>query len=68
MRPFRHILTLAAPTPLELASSELEDARRDLLKHAAMREYYAALEEMLKERIERLEQAIHNLAALTPTS
>lgn len=56
----------AKPTALEIAARELEQAKRDLLAHAAYREYYMALEEMLGVRIARLEQAIHDLAAPQP--
>jgi len=57
---------LAKPTALEIAARELEQAKRDLLQHAAWREYYMALEEMLGVRIARLEQAIHDLSAQAP--
>jgi hypothetical protein len=57
---------LAKPTALEIAARELEQAKRDLLTHSALREYYMALEEMLGVRIARLEQAVHDLAAPTP--
>ena len=51
------------PTALEIAARELEQAKRDLLTHAAQREYYMAIEEMLGVRVARLEQAIHDLSA-----
>ena len=54
---------LSKPTALEIAARELEQAKRDLLAHAAWREYYMALEEMLGVRIARLEQAVRELSA-----
>jgi len=62
MNKLTRILTYARPTPLEQASAELEQARRDLLAHAAFREHYAALEDMLKKRISRLEAAVQSLS------
>lgn len=54
------------PTALEIAARELEQAKRDLLTHSALREYYMALEEMLGVRIARLEQAVRDLSAPRP--
>ena len=42
------------PTASELQASQLAHAERDLLTHAAAREYHSHLERMLKERINRL--------------
>ena len=56
------ILTYAKPTPLEQASAELEQAKRDLLTHAAYREHYVALETMLKQRVTRLAAAVQSLS------
>ncbi|MCE5190887.1 MAG: hypothetical protein LLG08_03885 [Actinomycetia bacterium] len=50
------------PTPLELASSELEQAKRDLLATSSLREMYVAHEEMLVGRIERLRSAVIQLS------
>ena len=52
---------------LEIAARELEQAKRDLLTHASLREYYMALEEMLGVRIARLEQAVRDLSASAPS-
>lgn len=62
MNRLYRVLTYAKPTPLEQASTELEQARRDLLSHSAWREHYAALEDMLKKRILRLETAVQSLS------
>jgi hypothetical protein len=42
------------PSPVQIAQSTLEEAQRTLLEISSHREYYAAMERMLIERIERL--------------
>ena len=56
------LLTFRPPTPLEQAASELEQAKRDLLSTAALRELYSAHEEMLTGRIDRLRSAVAALS------
>jgi len=48
-------------TPLEQATKELEQAKRDHLSAAASREHYSAHEEMLKKRITRLHMTVDQL-------
>ena len=52
----------ALSTPLEQASRELEQARRDHLNACAARELAAAHEAMLGKRITRLAEAVKALA------
>lgn len=54
------------PTPLQIAASSLEDAQRQRLEASASREYYAAMEQMLDERISRLRQEILTLTEEVP--
>lgn len=42
------------PSPREVAERQLRDAMRDRLQHASLREYHAAMQKMLEQRIERL--------------
>lgn len=63
MNPLHFPRLWRAPTALEIASRELEQAKRDLLAHSAQREYYSAVEGMLELRIARLEQAVRELAS-----
>lgn len=42
------------PSPAQIAQSTLEEAQRALLEMSSHREYYAAMERMLMDRIERL--------------
>jgi hypothetical protein len=61
-RPF------AKPSPLSFATAELEDAKRNLIAHAAHREYYEALEKMLKARITRLAATVQQLSSEAPNA
>lgn len=46
------------PSPQRLASTLLEDAERTLLEISGNREYYAGMEQVLLERIERLRNEV----------
>lgn len=51
----RHLPTwLRHPTATELLDRQLADARTSLLEASARREWYAAVEQMLQNRIVRL--------------
>ena len=52
----------AKPSALAYATAELEAAKRDLLAHSAHREYYEALERMLKARVTRLAATVQQLS------
>ena len=59
------LLTFRQPTPLEQAARELEQAKRDLLSTASLRELYSAHEDMLVDRITRLRLAVTQLSQET---
>lgn len=59
------LLTFRQPTPLEQAACELEQAKRDLLSTASLRELYSAHEDMLVDRITRLRSAVTQLSQET---
>lgn len=59
---------LANMTPLEQASRELEQARRDHLNACAARELASAHEAMLVKRIVRLAETVKTLATDEGTS
>lgn len=59
------LLTFRPPTPLEQAARELEQAKRDLLSTASLRELYSAHEDMLADRITRLRSAVTQLSQET---
>lgn len=46
-------------TPAKMRQKLLDEAQRDLVETAKNREYYVAIEAMLKQRIERLRDEIH---------
>lgn len=50
------------PSALQLATYEYEEALRDRLAQVKLREYHAAMEQMLVERIERLRSDISELS------
>ena len=62
LRTFAIIWGLRKLTPLEQASAELEQAKRDLLNASAQREHAAALESMLGRRIARLVDTVKTFA------
>ena len=49
------------PTVLQLAVDELEQAQKDKLAQSKLREYHAAMEDMLVRRIARLRQEIYEI-------
>jgi hypothetical protein len=49
-------------SPLQLAVDELEETQRMRLHHSNRREYHAAMEQMLYERIDRLRVDIMSLS------
>lgn len=55
LRRLKLVFLIAEPSAHELAAKELEDSKRELLAAAREREYNAAMEQMLMQRIERLE-------------
>lgn len=54
------------PTPLQIATNSLEDAQRSRLEASERREYYAAIERMLNERITRLRNEVVMLTEEVP--
>lgn len=48
------------PTTHEILAKQLADAERELLTAAQEREYFAAMEEMLARRVQRLSTEIHD--------
>ena len=50
----------ARRTAAEQLTLDLAEAQMTLLATAKLREYYTAIEEMLKQRITRLEKGIHH--------
>lgn len=48
------------PTTHEILAQQLAGAERELLAAAQEREYFAAMEEMLARRVQRLTTEIHN--------
>jgi hypothetical protein len=50
------------PTPLVLAKSQLESARREKLENERAAEYFQAMADMLASRILRLTNAIEEMA------
>ena len=54
-----------APSPLQMATRELEDAQRDKLSHEAKLEYYRHMAAMLDKRICRLRASVHELTKAT---
>jgi hypothetical protein len=64
MKFFQHLacyLDFTRAPALKIAQDELEEAKRGLLGVAANREYYAAMENMMIERAERLRAMIEEL-------
>ena len=55
-----------APSPLQMATRELEDAQRDKLSHEAKLEYYRYMAQMLDKRISRLRDSVKALAKSKP--
>lgn len=51
---------LRAPTAEELLQRHLQQARIERAEHARAREYHAAIEAMLKARIERIAKELAN--------
>lgn len=54
------------PSALKLATDAFEDALRDRLRQTHLREYHAAMETMLYERVIRLRQDMKDLAGEKP--
>ena len=52
---------LRSPSPLELATRELEDAQKNRLAATSQAEYYVAIENMYRDRIVRLTVDIQEL-------
>jgi hypothetical protein len=55
LNPFRK------PSPLRIATEALEEAERNRLTAVEQREYYAAIEDMLVRRIQRLRNEVVQL-------
>lgn len=49
------------PSPLRIATEALEEAERNRLTAVEQREYYAAIEDMLVRRIQRLRNEVVQL-------
>jgi hypothetical protein len=50
------------PSPLQMATRELEEAQRDKLSHEAKLEYYRHMAQMLDKRISRLRTRVTELS------
>lgn len=57
---FTDIISFRMPSPNEMRRKLLEEAQRDLVETTKQREYYAAMEPMLKARVQRLRDEIAN--------
>lgn len=49
---------ITGPTPAEIVARRLADAERELIEATAEREYFAAMEQMLRARVARLRAAL----------
>ncbi len=51
---------LCKPDATDVRERQLADAQRDLVSHAALTEYHAAMRDMLRDRCARLVEELRN--------